>query len=92
MEHPASACAHKPDPKHDAVPGMAEKLLSKRKKQRLTGRIFCGVGGLLVNVEGLKMDPHRMGRIRETARDNRVCTKQVAEFVVHFGFRNRQIH
>ena len=66
------------------------EYLSECQHRTLPGRIFRHVRRLLVNVDGIQEDPHRVGRVSQSSMGESVAGQQIAKFVMSDGHGHRR--
>ena len=89
LEHPQDCPTHHAAAEQHADPGMAEQL-TQRENRTLRGWILGHIGWVLVDVNGVKEKPHRMGRIGKPTVSEGVTCQEVTELIVDLGIGNRE--
>ncbi len=83
--------AHQRRPKiKTAEPRISQQDLSRRKQQRLTGKVHRHVSWLHVDVNGLEMNPHCWSWVAQASMRKSIRTQQKAEIIRYKRKRDRK--
>ena len=91
LQHPTDRRAHGARAEPYANPGVSRKDLAQSHDQALGGIVHRHVGGFLIDVDALKVNPHRVSWICEASVREGIRCQQVAEIVMKSRLRNRHV-
>ncbi len=91
LQHPTDRRAHGARAEPYADPGVSGNDLAQSHDQALGGIVHRHVGGFLIDVDTLKVNPHRVSWIRQAAVRESIRCQQIAKIIMKSRLRNRHV-
>src|SRR2546422_3781966 len=88
LQHPANRGAHQRRAQQNAPERMPEYYLANGQKYALGREVLGDVGGNLIDVKRLEVNPHRVRWVGEPPMGKRIGHQEITELVVNRGARN----